>query len=236
MKEEIIQSGKLASLGTAVRGVTHEINNSISIIMANVEYLLEFAKKRKFSQDIVDSLNAIQEYSESAGRITQGLLDFSREETETRKVDINKAIETTLTFMEKQLGKENIKVVRKFDSSIPEIICNRSQIQQGFLNIILNAKDAMPEGGVLTIVTRVEGGEFVKIIFKDTGCGIPDEQVSRIFNPDFTTKVGNRGNGLGLAICHKIIEKYGGKIEVKSTLGKGATLIIKLPITSWGDI
>jgi len=232
IREELIQSGKLAALGRTVRGVTHEVNNSIAVIMANVEYLLGLVKKEKFSPDLLDSLNAIQEYSESAGRITQGLLDFSREETETQKVDINKAIGITLAFMEKQLEKENIKIIRNFDSSIPEIICNRSQIQQVFLNIILNAKDAMPEGGSLTIIARVEAKKYVKIIFKDTGCGIPEEQISRIFNPNFTTKVGDRGDGLGLTICHEIVEKYGGKIGVKSTLGKGTTLVIKLPITA----
>jgi len=230
-REDLIQSAKMSTLGRTVVEVTHEVNNSIAVISANVEYLMSLAEKEKFSPDVVDSLRAVWEYSNQAGKITQGLMDFSREEAEPQRVDINKAIETTLTFVERPLQKKNINLIRNLDHSIPEIICNRGQLQQVFLNLILNSRDAMPGGGCLRITTRVKGKRFVEITFEDTGCGIPQDKIRRIFGPNATTnKQRRQGSGLGLAICSEIVKMHFGKIEIKSQIGKGVTSSIKLPV------
>ncbi len=230
IREKRIQSGKMTALGKTVRGVAHEVNNLIAVISANGEYLLELVKKEKFSSDVVDSLKAIQEYSTQAGKITQGILDFSREETEPQGVNINKLIETTLSFMEKQLEKENIELITNFSLSIPEIIGNRSQLQQVFLNLILNAINAMPKGGSLTITTRAKREKFIEAIFEDTGWGIRKDKMKKIFSPNFTTKERGEGSGLGLPICYEIVNRHFGEIEVKSKKVKGTAISLRFPI------
>ena len=230
IREKLIQSGKMTALGKTVRGVAHEVNNLIAVISANGEYLLGLVKKEKFSPDVVDSLEAIQEYSTRAGKITQGLLNFSREETEPQRANINNLIETTLSFMEKQLEKENIKLITNFALSVPEIIGNRSQLQQVFLNLILNAIDAMPKGGCLTIATGAKGEKFIEVTFEDTGYGIPKDKIKRIFSPNFTTKERGEGSGLGLPICYEIVNRHFGEIKVKSRKIKGTAISLRFPI------
>jgi len=229
-REDLIQLAKMSALGRTIVEVTHEVNNSIAVISANVEYLMGLAEKEKFSPDAVDCLRAVWEYSGQAGKITQGLLDFSRGNAEPQRVNINKAIETTLTFVERPLRKKNVNLITSLDHSIPEIICNRGQLQQVFLNLILNARDAMPGGGCLRIATRVKGKRFIEVTFEDTGCGIPDDKTRRRFGPNVTTEQRDRGSGLGLSISSEIVKMYFGKIEIKSQIGKGTTSLIRLPV------
>ena len=126
---------------------------------------------------------------------------------------------------------QNIKINRQFSHSLPKVMMDGSQMQQVFTNIILNAAEAIDGEGELTVVTRVEyDGEFLEIIFKDTGCGIPEDVIEKVFDPFFTTKEVGRGTGLGLAVSYGIVGRHKGTIYVKSKPGKGTTFIVRLPL------
>jgi two-component system NtrC family sensor kinase len=163
--------------------------------------------------------------------IVRGLLDFARQRKPDKKQwDINSLIERTLTLVENQAPFQNIKIVKEFKKDMPMLMVDPDQIQQVFMNIIINAADAMSKsGGTLTIKTDVKD-EVAEISFTDTGCGMSKEQLSKLFTPFFTTKETGKGTGLGLAISYGIIQSHNGDIEVESELGKGSTFRIKLPI------
>jgi two-component system NtrC family sensor kinase len=161
----------------------------------------------------------------------RGLLDFARQRKPDKKEwDIHLLIDNTLTLVEEQAPFQNIKIDKQFKTGIPMLFVDGDQIQQVFMNILLNAADAMARnGGNLTIKTDLKDG-LAEVSFTDTGCGISKEHLSKLFDPFFTTKETGRGTGLGLAISYGIIQSHGGDIEVESQVGKGSTFRIKLPI------
>jgi two-component system NtrC family sensor kinase len=163
--------------------------------------------------------------------IVRGLLDFARQrKPDKREWDIHTLIDNTLTLVEKQAPFQNIKIDKQFKTGIPMLFVDGDQIQQVFMNILLNAGDAMAGGGGhLTIQTDLKDG-LAEISFTDTGCGISKEHLSKLFDPFFTTKETGKGTGLGLAISYGIVQSHGGDIEAESEVGKGSTFRIKLPI------
>jgi len=230
MQERLLISYKMASLGRLTAGVVHEVLNPLNIIASHVQLLLmEVEKGSKAEED----LKSIQEEIGRIVTISDGLLSFSRKkEIEASEVDTNNLLEGTISIVEPDMKLNNIRFIRKFDDSLPVIKADNNGLRQVFLNMITNARDAMPEGGALTISTqsvKVTGKSFVRIKFTDTGCGISSENIDKLFDPFFTTKEVGKGTGLGLSISYGIIKDHGGTINVESEEGRGTTFIIDLP-------
>jgi len=236
---QLNRSKKLAAIGELAAGVAHEINNPLNVISGNAEIL----SKESQDKNIKLAAKIIMEQVKRAAAITNMLLQFSkRKEPKTEPVDINKVIRDTLLLLEYQVRLQNIVITKHLNTSLLEVMGDSGQLQQVFLNIMVNAVQAMPDGGKLNIRSYVEeitefgkretdifklGDKVVVIEFEDTGEGIPEEKLEKIFDPFFSTK--EEGIGLGLSICHGIIEAHQGSIEVRSKLRKGTTFIIKLP-------
>jgi two-component system NtrC family sensor kinase len=165
--------------------------------------------------------------------IVRGLLDFARQRKPDKKGwDIHTLIDRTITLVEHQVPFQNIKMLKNFKTDIPMLYVDADQIQQVFMNILINAADAMAgNGGTLTIKTDLRDG-MVEVSFTDTGCGMSKEHLSKLFTPFFTTKETGKGTGLGLAISYGIIQSHNGDIEAESEVGKGSTFRIRLPVES----
>lgn len=235
---ELIRSEKLASLGQLAASVAHEVNNPLAGILVYTKLLLKKFKETKLQTPHTEmQLLKMEKELERTSRIIRNLLDFSRQSDPTlRPIVINKVIEAALLLVEHQISLENIKLEKKFSPHLPLVLADFDQIQQVLINIILNATQAMPHGGTLTISTsRAEGilidqlpKKVVRIDIKDTGVGIPKEHLNRLFTPFFTTKEKGKGVGLGLSVVHGIIGRHKGKIEVDSEPNVGTTFTIYL--------
>jgi two-component system NtrC family sensor kinase len=230
-KEIVGRSERLAMIGQLAAGVAHEINNPLGSIIIFSHILLEEPEIKDLSRK---NLEKIVKESMRCKTIVKGLLDFARQtEPEVRSADINEVLRATLSLVEKQTLFQNIKVTTRYTPELPQVEIDTTQIQQVFMNIIMNAADAMEGQGELITITRLSAdNKFVEVEFTDSGCGISEENLKRLFEPFFTTKEVGHGTGLGLAISYGIIEKHKGNIEVRSVPGKGATFIIQLPINN----
>ncbi len=242
---QIMKSERLATLGQLAAGVAHEINNPLGAVLMYTHLVLEdfdgsfdsFDRTQDgFAQDRKDKLRenlekAVTEASHCKN-IVKGLLDFSRQtEPKVEESDVNKVLERTLAMVENQALFQNVRITKSPCPSLPRILMDVSQIQQVFTNIILNSAEAMEGNGELAVTTGIsDDNEHIAIEFRDTGCGIPPENLDKVFDPFFTTKEVGQGTGLGLAVSHGIIAKHKGSIEVKSDVGKGTTFVIKLPM------
>jgi len=222
----LLRSEKLAAVGQLAAGVAHEINNPLAVILGRAEFLASELKNA--DPTMIKSINAIERETERASLIVKKLLSFSREsKPKLEFIDTNQVLENALTLARNQLLIEGIKVNKELDSNLPKILADAQQIQQVFINIILNAFQAMPNGGELSVATYSKDN-FVEIKFIDTGTGITKEHLSKIFDPFFSGQ--KEGTGLGLSISHAIIQKHKGSIEVESEAGKGSTFTVKLPV------
>lgn len=225
---QLVSSEKMVSLGKLAAGIAHEINNPLAGILIYSSLLMEDLPKDDPKRGDLERI--VQEASRCK-EIVRSLLEFARQ-TEPKKepTDINRAINDGLFFLVNQALFHNIEIVKNLDPNLPFVYGNAGQLKQVFMNIIVNAAEAMHGNGTLTITTSVSPDENnVLIEFTDTGEGIPEENLSRIFEPFFTTKDVGKGTGLGLATSYGIIEEHGGKIKVKSKLGVGTTFTIELP-------
>lgn len=231
-QEQLINAEKLASLGRMAAGVAHELNSPLTGIVT-FAHLMAKRIPPENAQDAED-LKVIIDQAERCSKIVRGLLGFSRKTaSEKTYVDMNTLIENTLSMVRNQAKFYNIAFDVRLDKSIPEVNADPNQIQQVFLNLLINAADAMEEKGKITISSRIvqEGTDrFVEIEFTDTGPGIPENIRSKVFEPFFTTKPAGKGTGLGLAVSYGIIKKHEGQIFVKSEHGHGASFFIRLPV------
>ncbi|HPG41877.1 MAG TPA: [Fe-Fe] hydrogenase large subunit C-terminal domain-containing protein [bacterium] len=227
-QQQLVQSEKLASIGELAAGVAHELNNPLGGILIFTNLLME--KKNKTDQDYTD-LKRIVDETERCRKIVQGLLDFSRQSrTQAAITDLNKILTSTLSLIERQAIFQNIEIVKELQGDIDKVFVDVGQIQQIFLNIILNAAEAMQGNGQLVVKTDMSPDrQRVMAIFTDTGPGIADEIKDKIFDPFFTTKPPGKGTGLGLAISYGIIQKHQGEISVSGKAGEGATFTVFLP-------
>jgi signal transduction histidine kinase len=227
----LIQTEKMASLGSLAAGVAHEINNPLGGILIYASLLMEdFADQ---NDPRVQDLKRIVEEGTRCKDIVKNLLEFARQtESKFESIAINKAIDDVLFFLEKQALFHNIKTIKELNPDLPLIQCDPNPIKQVLMNMMVNAAEAMSEkGGTLTITTGINpDGSSIVIFFKDTGSGIPPAIQSKIFDPFFTTKDVGKGTGLGLSTSYGIIQSHHGSIEVESAPGKGATFKIILPI------
>jgi len=229
IEEQLIMTDRLASIGELTSGITHELNNPLTSIIGFSELLMEESPP----DDIKKDLDIINNEAKRASDIIKNLLTFARKHTPVKQVSqISKIIDDVLKLRAYEQKINNIKINTHFVSDLPEIMVDYFQIQQVFLNIIINAESAMIEAhnhGTLTINTeRIDN--FIVISFTDDGPGIDKKNIDRIYDPFFTTKDVGKGTGLGLSICHGIVTGHNGKIYVKSKLGKGTTFIIELPV------
>lgn len=223
--EMLIQSEKLASLGQLAAGVAHEVNNPLTNILLGAEAVRDMDLDEDTRWERLDE---IVSQAEVAAEIVNGLLVFSRQsKPEFVPVDVEELIDMALEVASH--GMRGVQVIMDYEGNLPEVEGDPTQLQQVFLNIILNSVQAMPKGGRLEILTSVEDG-FIKTSFEDTGTGISRENIDKVFDPFFTTKMVGEGTGLGLSICLGIVERHGGKIDVQSQPGKGSIFTVELPI------
>jgi len=233
-KSKIMESERLALIGQLAANVAHELNNPLQGIVTYSHLLLEHIPDDCESEKTSSSIQRIVTQANRCRDIIRGLLDFSRQRKPDATVcNINSVMQECLTFIENQATFQNIEFMKHFEPDLPLILVDPSQMQQVFLNMIINAAEAMEEGGELTIQTKLDPiGDLIWIEISDTGHGIPEEHFDKLFDPFFTTKEVGHGTGLGLAISYGIVKEHKGTINVESTLGKGTTFIIRLPIRS----
>jgi two-component system, NtrC family, sensor kinase len=227
-QEQIIHSRKIASLGTLVSGVAHELNNPINNVILTIDSLMggrKIDEERRLAM-----LNDILTQAVRASEIVKHLLDFSRtDRTIIEDLDIAQALQETIQISENQITVNNIKLRVDLATDLPVVRGNRQALQQVFINLLTNAVHAMPSGGEL-LVRAVHGSDRkIVIMVRDTGSGIAEEHLPYIFDPFFTTKKVGKGTGLGLSVSYGIIKKHGGIITVDSSPGKGSTFTIVLP-------
>ena len=225
LQKELMRNEKLAALGELSTGVAHEIRNPLGIIKA-IEQTMK--NELKDNPEVVKELDIIDEEIERANKVVKALMEFGRPpKGEKSLYSVNSVIDDVLTLANKYIMQHGVKVqFSKFDDT--NAVFDKELLKQAFVNIIFNAVQAMPDGGGLTISTENIHGLFVKVVFEDTGIGINEENIERIFNPFYTTKT--EGTGLGLPIVHRIIEEHGGAISVSSKEGKGTVFEVMLPV------
>jgi len=228
-KKKIMESERLALIGQLAAGVAHEINNPLQGILAYSDLLVENMPPQDPNNEFV---RKIAKQATRCKAIIRGLLDFSRQTAaEMKYAHVDSILRESLALLEKQSLFQNIEIAKHIDGDLPGTIFDASQMQQVFVNIIMNAAEAMNGKGKLTIAARPDSAkEFLEIEITDTGVGIRKEDLDKIFDPFFTTKEAGRGTGLGLAISHGIVKKHGGTINVDSEIGVGTTFVIRLPI------
>lgn len=223
---QLIRTEKLASIGQLAAGVAHEINNPLGTILI-YSHLIQ--KSLEPDDPKREDIALVISEANRAKDIVQGLLSFAREKKlRASEVNVNDILEEVLSLVVNQSLFHNIKIKKSFDQGPQTIVADETQLKQVFLNIILNAAQAMEGNGKLTISTIFDKKQ-IKIKIADTGPGIPPEVMGKLFSPFFTTK--EKGTGLGLAISYGIIERHQGKIDVETDLGKGSTFVITLPVS-----
>jgi len=229
MQTRVAQSERLASLGMLAAGVAHEVNNPLGGILALTGLTVEDMTKDDPNRE---NLEEVIRQTERCRDIVRGLLEFSRQSKgNTERVDLNTVLEDTLSLIGKQALFFNIHVVCQLEPELPPIVADQSQFQQVFINILMNAVQAMNERGTITIVTRHNSADnSVEVAISDTGKGIPPDAIDRIFDPFFTTKESGHGTGLGLSIAYGIVTTHRGSIAVQSEIGKGSTFTIRMPV------
>ena len=224
---QLFQSEKLAGIGQLAAGIAHEIRNPLGIMATSLYYLNDVLPKKK--EDVKRHFQILEAEINRCETIINNLLEFSRRsDKEVELIDVNSLLNITLSLVEKDLFVRDIELVKKLEQN-PTIRANVDEIKQLFLNLILNATQAMPHGGRLEIATSITENERVRIKIADSGVGIPEKDRSKIFDPFFSTKAPGEGTGLGLTLVHAIIERSKGTIQLESQEDKGTTFIIEFP-------
>jgi len=229
--QKIMESEKLALIGQLAANVAHELNNPLQGIVTYSHLILETTDNEDPSKASVEKIVG---QATRCRDIIRGLLDFSRQREPIKTLsNINAVMEQCLSFVEDQAIFHNIEITKRFEEDLPMIVIDPSQIERVIMNIIINATEAMDEGGELILSTRYDATtDFVELEFKDTGHGIHEEDLEKIFDPFFTTKEVGHGTGLGLAISYGIVKSHFGTITVDSRLGEGTTFLVRLPLQS----
>ena len=226
MEEQMSQTEKLTSLGLLAAGVAHEVNTPLAVISNYIQMLAKQMPEGDPRHAIIDK---IVKQTFRASEIVNNLLNFSRTGAgDLGDVDVNHVVEETLSLVAHPLKTAQIQVVKQLGESLPKVRGSANKLQQVFLNLFLNARDAMPLGGMLEVRTAAHNGT-VEIEVADTGNGISREHINKIFDPFFTTKPGGRGTGLGLSVSYGIIKEHSGKIDVRSTPGRGTSFHVEFP-------
>ena len=231
LEEQMVQNEKLTSLGLLAAGVAHEVNTPLAVISNHIQMLARQLPGDDPRHKIIDK---IVKQTFRASEIVNNLLNFSRTAAaEFTEVNLNQVIEETLSLVAHPFKTARVNVIRTLHNELPAVLGSNNRLQQVFLNLFLNARDAMPNGGMLEVRTNSYNGA-VEVEITDTGVGIPRDMQNRIFDPFFTTKASERGTGLGLSVSYGIIKEHAGKIEVRSTPGKGTSFRLEFPVARKG--
>ena len=233
LQQQLAQAQKLTALGELVSTTTHEFNN---VMMTIINYA-KMGLRHQDEETRTKSFNKILTATQRAAKITNAVLGVARNRSDSfEATDVVKLCEETLVLLEREMSKYRISVEKEFGGDLPPARAIGNQVQQVLLNLLINARQAMPDGGRLIIkVSHDAAAKTVDLMIRDTGSGIPAEKLPRIFDSFYTTKSGpdesgKGGTGLGLAACKKIIEDHHGRIRVESSVGKGTAFTIKLPV------
>lgn len=231
-RQQLGQSEKLASIGRLAAGIAHEINNPLTGVLTFAHLLKE---RKDAPPGSHGDLDVIIRETTRVREIVRGLLDFARQSAPAKEqLDINDVIRRTMQLLRSQKDFRKITIEESLDSKLPRVLGDKNQLQQVFLNLSLNALEAMPEGGLLRVETNVEH-DRVRIVFADTGIGIKEQDLEQIFDPFFTTKPVGKGTGLGLSVSYGTIQQHGGSIDVESEEGRGTIFTILLPLNGRED-
>jgi signal transduction histidine kinase len=221
---QMVQAAKLAAIGELAAGIAHEIKNPLQVLMLHLELV-------QSGRPLPNWIDMFSKQLKRLSDITLRLMNFSRnasEEVATEPIDVNRAMEDIVMMVQHEFEGNGITMDLSFAKDLPAVGGNANYLQQVFLNLLINARDAMPGGGTISVATGTTGFH-VSIRIADTGCGIPEELREKIFKPFFSTK-GDKGTGLGLAICSKIVAQHKGELRVESEVGKGTVFTIFLPV------
>jgi two-component system, NtrC family, sensor kinase len=228
LEEQLMQREKLSSIGLLAAGVAHEVNTPLTGVSSYTQMLLGMLPETDPKHAL---LQKVRRQADRASNIVNNLLNFSRTggATEFNELDLHRVLDDTLQLLEPQLRRNQIELARDYAPTLPKVFGNAGKLQQVFTNLLLNARDAIPEGGCITLRTTLSEDESVIIEVSDTGIGIAPENVAKIYDPFFTTKGVGRGTGLGLAVSYGIVQEHSGHIAVQSLPGRGTTFRITLP-------
>ncbi|MCZ6602105.1 MAG: ATP-binding protein [Planctomycetota bacterium] len=232
MARQLLQSERLSSIGLLAAGVAHEIRNPLAAISMYAQMMEE----RATDLDEKERLKVILEHIDRISEITRGLLDFSRQtDGGYGSVDLHATLEASMRLFQPSLDEIRVKTEIDLAEDLPLVRGQGTQLQQAIVNILMNATQAMPDGGVIRVGTRhLPKDRLVEIVFEDTGVGIGKKDLGRVFDPFFTTKEPGEGTGLGLAVTYGIINSHGGQIEVTSKRGEGTRVTVRLPVNEEG--
>ncbi len=227
-ENQLIQSRKMAAIGNLTAGIAHELNNPLNNISITTEALIdEFDDWNR--EEKLKMLNTIEAQVERAGSTVANLLDFTRrDESSFEQISVNAVLTRTVKLIGNEISLNDIKLELDLNENLPFVMGNAHNLQQVFLNLFLNAIQAMPDGGILQVKSRVEEGR-IRIDVTDSGTGISEEHLDKIFDPFFTTKEVGKGTGLGLSVSYGIIKQHHGQVEVESEIGRGTTFSVYLP-------
>ena len=235
-KGQLARSARIAVLGELAAGIAHEINNILTPAMGSLSILL--MDRGSLPLEVVKRLELIEQSLTRATHMLQQVLDLSRKKPERREHrDIGAALARSLSLLKYRFTKNQINVEKNLQADLPKVWVDDAQIEQVFTNLSLNAINAMARGDTLRIATSYHPKDpatrqaYVQIVFEDTGCGIPPEVMEHVFEPFFTTRERGSGTGLGLFICHGIVQKHGGTIDVVSTPNVGTQFKVCLPVS-----
>ena len=227
LQNQLMHADRLATIGQLAAGVAHELNEPLGNILGFAQLV---SKSSELSPQLTQDVGKIINASLHAREVVKKLIIFARQmPTKKSKLNLNQIVEEGLYFFESRCAKEGIELVRKFSTSLPEITADPTQLHQVLVNLVVNAIQAMPDGGKLTIETLSKDG-YISLIVEDTGAGMSDEILRQIFNPFFTTKEVGEGTGLGLSVVHGIVSSHGGIIKADSAVGKGSRFEVQLPV------
>ena len=235
IEHQLLRSDKLASLGTLVAGIAHEINNPLGIIAGYAEGLLDRAKDPVLARaeafgDFPEYLQTIHSEIFRCKTILKSLLDFARPSAGTfRSIDINEVIKEVLLLLQHRTARLQHTLTLELNRDLPRLHADAGNLRQLLMNLLLNAIYFTSEGGTIRIATGMDESGGIRLTVSDTGAGIAPDRMGKVFDPFFTTKPVGEGTGLGLTICHRIVEEHGGTIDVESEPGRGTTFIIRLP-------
>ncbi len=225
----IAQSEKLAAVGQLAAGVAHEINNPLTAIVANAQIL---QRQIPADDELQESIGLIARAGERAAQVVHNLLDFARKEQyHLAPTDINDSIQRSIALVQHEMVNSSIHVIFEPGENLPLILASQDHLFGVWINLLLNAKDAIQtDSGKIRVTTQRTGNE-IHVSIADNGRGIPPERIKHIFEPFYTTKAPGHGTGLGLSVCHQIISQHGGHIEVNSQVGKGTEFTVVLPVS-----
>jgi PAS domain S-box-containing protein len=228
-REVLYQNEKLAALGTLSAGIAHEMNNPLGIMTTRIEVMLLDAEQQQLPAQVLEDLQVLHRASQRVARIAASLRSFARQSAaETSPVDLGTVVDEALLLMQKPLGAENIRVLASLDRALPPVLGDANALHQVLMNLLTNAREAMPQGGEIRIETAAaERAGWIRLRVADTGPGIPAEEISKIFDPFYTTK--RTGTGLGLSVTYGIIQEHGGTVDVRSQPGRGTTFTLDFP-------